>query len=42
LQSICASVHACARTEAPDVCLLDISLPDMDRNELARQLRSDL
>jgi PAS domain S-box-containing protein len=29
-----------ARTERPDICLLDIGLPDMDGNELAMQLRS--
>jgi signal transduction histidine kinase len=28
-----------ARTETLDACLLDIGLPDMDGNELARQLR---
>ena len=28
-----------ARLEAPDVCILDIGLPDMDGNELARRLR---
>ncbi|MBK4739242.1 ATP-binding protein [Noviherbaspirillum pedocola] len=29
-----------ARMEAPDVCLLDIGLPEMDGNELARRLRN--
>ncbi|MDB5758309.1 MAG: hypothetical protein JWM30_1598 [Burkholderia sp.] len=29
-----------ARVEMPDACLLDIGLPEMDGNELARQLRS--
>jgi CheY-like chemotaxis protein len=29
-----------ARIEVPDICLLDIGLPDMDGNELAMQLRS--
>jgi CheY-like chemotaxis protein len=28
-----------ARMDAPDVCILDIGLPDMDGNELARELR---
>ncbi|WP_334187355.1 PAS domain-containing hybrid sensor histidine kinase/response regulator [Noviherbaspirillum sp.] len=28
-----------ARIEMPDICLLDIGLPDMDGNELARRLR---
>jgi signal transduction histidine kinase/CheY-like chemotaxis protein len=29
-----------ARTAVPDICLLDIGLPDMDGNELAQQLRA--
>ncbi|QOL50124.1 hybrid sensor histidine kinase/response regulator [Massilia litorea] len=29
-----------ARRERPDVCLLDIGLPEMDGNELARRLRA--
>ena len=29
-----------ARTEAPDICILDIGLPDMDGNEIAARLRS--
>ena len=29
-----------ARTARPDVCLLDIGLPEMDGNELARRLRA--
>lgn len=29
-----------AKTEAPDVCLLDIGLPEMDGNELAQRLRA--
>ena len=32
---------ACARREQPDVCILDIGLPDMDGNQLARQLKAD-
>lgn len=30
----------CARIDRPDVCLLDIGLPEMDGNELARCLRA--
>jgi signal transduction histidine kinase/CheY-like chemotaxis protein len=30
-----------AATEAPDVCLIDIGLPEHDGNELARRVRSD-
>lgn len=30
-----------ARAELPDVCILDIGLPEMDGNELARHLRSE-
>lgn len=30
-----------ARSETPDVCILDIGLPEMDGNELARRLRSE-
>jgi PAS domain S-box-containing protein len=30
-----------ARTECPDAALLDIGLPEMDGNELARRLRAD-
>jgi PAS domain S-box-containing protein len=30
-----------AQAEAPQVCLLDIGLPEMDGNELARRLRAD-
>lgn len=29
-----------AREESPQVCLLDIGLPEMDGNELAKQLRA--
>ncbi|MBA2658823.1 MAG: hybrid sensor histidine kinase/response regulator [Nitrosospira sp.] len=29
-----------ARAEAPDICILTIDLPDMDGNEIARQMRS--
>jgi signal transduction histidine kinase/PAS domain-containing protein len=32
---------ATARREAPQVCLLDIGLPEMDGNELAKRLRAD-
>jgi CheY-like chemotaxis protein len=32
---------ACAKLERPDVCILDIGLPEMDGNELARCLRME-
>ncbi len=35
-----AAALARARAERPDACLLDIGLPDMDGNELARRLRA--
>jgi PAS domain S-box-containing protein len=35
------SAIACARLEKPDVCILDIGLPEMDGNEVARQLRAE-
>jgi CheY-like chemotaxis protein len=38
VQSARAALDA-ARSDPPDACLLDIGLPDMDGNELARQLR---
>jgi len=38
VQSARAALEA-VRTETPDACLLDIGLPDIDGNELARQLR---
>jgi len=40
--TVVQSAHAAldsVRTLAPDACLLDIGLPDMDGNELARRLR---
>lgn len=38
-----SSVRAmeCAKLERPDVCILDIGLPEMDGNELARCLRME-
>jgi CheY-like chemotaxis protein len=30
-----------AGTEKPDVCILDVGLPEMDGNELARTLSHD-
>jgi PAS domain S-box-containing protein len=41
--NIAASAHAAiemAKTQVPDIFILDIGLPEMDGNELARQLRS--
>jgi signal transduction histidine kinase/CheY-like chemotaxis protein len=38
VQSARAALES-ARADPPDACLLDIGLPDMDGNELARQLR---
>jgi PAS domain S-box-containing protein len=35
------SAFARAKRERPDVCILDIGLPDMDGNELARELKAD-
>jgi PAS domain S-box-containing protein len=32
---------ACAKLEKPDVCILDIGLPEMDGNELAHRLRME-
>jgi PAS domain S-box-containing protein len=32
---------ACARLEKPDVCILDIGLPEMDGNKVARQLKTE-
>jgi CheY-like chemotaxis protein len=40
--TVVQSAHAAlesARADPPDACLLDIGLPDMDGNELARRLR---
>lgn len=36
-----AEALALARSEAPDVFLIDIGLPDFDGNQLARQIRAD-
>jgi CheY-like chemotaxis protein len=38
VQSARAALEA-ASADPPDACLLDIGLPDMDGNELARRLR---
>jgi CheY-like chemotaxis protein len=41
IESTPQAALARATAEPPDVCVLDIGLPGMDGNELARRLRAD-
>jgi PAS domain S-box-containing protein len=41
IESTSKRALACAKLEKPDVCILDIGLPEMDGNELAHRLRME-